>query len=43
VESAKKLYNLVNNEDLIFEIEYESIYGERWKLSSESLIPLKLK
>ena len=43
LKSANRLYDLVHKDDLTIEIEYESIYGERWQLSNTSSVPLKLK
>ncbi len=31
-----------NSDDFYFEIVYTSIYGERWKISSDSEVPIKL-
>ena len=41
--SAEKFYGLIYNDSLIFIIEYESIYDEKWKLSLDDNKPLKIK
>lgn len=38
-----KLHNLLHNENLEFIIEYESIYGEKWRLGTNSKIPGKIE
>ena len=38
----RALYQSLNYEDLLIEIEYESIYEERWKASNQSGIPEKI-
>ena len=35
--------NTLLSDDFYFEIVYTSIYGDRWKLSSKSLVPIKLE
>lgn len=36
------LYTILNNENMEYEIVYSSIYGEKWKLTDKSAIPVKL-
>lgn len=43
VSNANHLLNMLEDENLRFEIEYESIYGERWKIEDISATPIKLK
>ncbi len=37
------LQNILNHEELRIEIEYESIYQERWKVNNRNSIPQKLE
>lgn len=39
----EKIYNLIHNENLEFIIEYESIYGEKWIISTKSRMPDKIE
>lgn len=41
--TAEILRKFINNEDLEFIIEYESIYGERWRISNKYTIPVKIE
>ena len=41
IEGAKKLRQVLNNDDLEIKIEYESIYGERWSIFGDSQVPIK--
>ena len=41
-ESAQMLRRVLNSDSLIFEITYESVFGESWKISRESSAPVKL-
>lgn len=40
---ADKLSEIINDDELEVIIEYESIYGERWRLSDATGIPIKIK
>lgn len=37
-----KLHGLIYNDSLEFVVEYESVYGERWRVSSRNSTPVKL-
>ncbi len=39
----EKLHGLIFNDSLEFVVEYESVYGERWKVSSKRSQPIKLR
>jgi len=41
LKSGKVIYSLLNAENLLIEIEYESIYGETWVVSNISGYPIK--
>lgn len=41
IEGANKLRRVFNSDSLEIEIEYESIYGERWSVFNHSLSPVK--
>ncbi len=41
--NSNRLYKLIHRENLELIIEYESIYGERWRISSISKIPTRIK
>lgn len=41
--NGKHLFDILHDENLRFELEYESIYGERWKIEDISATPIKLK
>ena len=38
----EKLHGLIYNDSLEFVVEYESVYGERWQVSSKSPTPRRL-
>ena len=38
----EKLHGLIYNDSVEFVVQYESVYGERWKVSSRDLTPRKL-
>lgn len=38
----EKLYGLIYNDSLEFVVEYESVYGERWQVSSKDPTPKRL-
>lgn len=38
----EKLHGLIYNDSLEFVVEYESVYGERWQVSSKRSEPVKL-
>lgn len=40
--SAEKLHSILNNEDLMIEIEYKSIYEESWMATNHDRQPKKL-
>ena len=40
-KSSARLLNLIHNDSLNFIIEYESIYGEKWKISLKDYMPQK--
>lgn len=42
MHSATTLYQILNADDIKIEIEYASIYGEKWLLVSDDPIPKKL-
>jgi len=42
-ENGEKLYKILNYPDLRIEIEYQSIYGDRWKITNHESVPQKLK
>ncbi|MEL6720706.1 MAG: hypothetical protein AAFO82_23410 [Bacteroidota bacterium] len=42
IEDGKKLFDILNTSDLQIEIEYESIYGDKWKITNSKLVPEKL-
>lgn len=39
----EKLHGLIYNDSLEFVVEYESVYGERWQVSSKDPTPHRLK
>lgn len=41
-EEFKTLYNFVDGDDIEFVIEYESIYGEKWRVSNKVDVPQKI-
>lgn len=41
ISTSEKLYNILNADGLDINIEYESMYGERWKITNNSDIPIK--
>ncbi len=41
IEGANKFRDILNSEDLIIEITYESIYGESWTIDNYSPLPRK--
>ncbi|NJB70100.1 hypothetical protein GGR42_000562 [Saonia flava] len=41
LEKSNKLYDILNNDSLKIEIEYESIYGEKWVLKNGGSGPVK--
>ncbi len=41
VEGAETLRSLLNDESIMIEIVYESIYGERWSINNHSYSPTK--
>ena len=43
IKSGKRLYDILNADSLKIEIEYESIYGEKWVIESGDSFPKKLK
>lgn len=38
----EKLHGLIYNDSLEFVVEYESVYGERWQVSSKNPTPRRL-
>ncbi|MDX1754388.1 MAG: hypothetical protein R3259_14440, partial [Salinimicrobium sediminis] len=38
----EKLHGLIYNDSLEFVVEYVSVYGERWQVSSTKTVPIKL-
>ncbi|MEO1627309.1 MAG: hypothetical protein AAFV25_19315, partial [Bacteroidota bacterium] len=43
LKGARKLYGIINNDSLQFEVKYESIYGEQWLVTGDYPIPKKLE
>jgi len=43
ISSSIKLFNMIHNDSLDFIIEYESIYGEKWRISIKDYIPDKIE
>jgi len=41
--AARKLYSYIHDKELEFEIEYASIYGDKWMLSKKRYVPEKLE
>lgn len=41
LSTSKKLHKILNADELEINIEYESIYGERWEITNNSDIPIK--
>ncbi|MEL7119942.1 MAG: hypothetical protein AAFO07_10885 [Bacteroidota bacterium] len=41
VEAANTMRGILNDMGAVIEIEYESIYGDKWLLTSEQSIPIK--
>lgn len=41
LEKADRMRGILNHDSLKVEIQYESIYGERWTITNESAIPIK--
>ena len=41
VEGANKLRQVLNDENLLIKITYESIYGESWTITNDSPVPTK--
>jgi hypothetical protein len=41
IKTSKRLNEILNKQELLISIEYESIYGERWEITNESSIPRK--
>ncbi len=39
LKSSIELYNLMHNDSLDFIIEYESVYGEKWRINMRDNIP----
>lgn len=39
----EKFYSLLYNDTLEFVVEYESVYGERWQVSTKETAPKKIK
>lgn len=42
-KSPEILFHLIHNDSLNFIIEYESIYGEKWQISQEDFMPVKVE
>lgn len=42
IENGDKLYKMLNYPDLSIEIEYQSIYGDKWKITNRESVPQKL-
>jgi len=42
-DDAGALHQIINSDNLIVEIVYSSVYGERWKIDNTSSAPLKLE
>jgi len=42
ISSSERLFNLIHNDSLNFIIEYESIYGEKWRISIKDYMPEKI-
>jgi len=40
--NSVKLYDYIHNDSLEFMIEYESIYGKKWKISNKDDLPIKI-
>jgi len=40
--NSVKLYDYIHNDSLEFMIEYESIYGNKWKISNRDDLPIKI-
>jgi hypothetical protein len=43
IKMGNSLYQIINDKDLNMIIEYESIYGERWRLSFREVPPVKIE
>lgn len=43
IEMGIRLFNIINQEELDIIIEYESIYGERWRISYHEGAPQKIE
>lgn len=41
--TSDKLYGILKKDNMTFEITYSSIYGEKWKITNKSAVPIKLK
>ena len=42
ISTSERLYDILKPENMEFEIVYSSIYGEKWKITNKSNIPIKL-
>ena len=42
IKSSQRLYQIFNKDSLLIQIEYESIYGEKWVIENGTKFPKKL-
>ncbi|MEN0048040.1 MAG: hypothetical protein AAF806_13355 [Bacteroidota bacterium] len=42
IKNGQKLYDVLNDPDLRIEIEYQSVYGDKWKITNQESVPQKL-